>query len=67
MKKFLILGCVIVSMCLFSGCDSGTGERMKTGEEIAIDQAKKAQDTIDQSNSSVEELQEQTDIIDEEY
>lgn len=67
MKKLIILGCVIMGICLISGCDSGTGERMKTGEEIAIDQAEKAQDAVDQNNSSVEELQEQTDILDGEY
>lgn len=67
MKKFIVLGCFIVGMCLLSGCNGGTNERMKTGEEIAADQAEKAQDAVDQNNSSVEEFNEQTDLIDGEY
>ena len=40
---------------------------MKTGEEIANEQYQKAQDLINENNSSVQDLEDQSDMIDEEY
>ena len=67
MRKLLLFGCIVMGMCLFAGCNSGTEERMKTGEEIANEQYQKAQDLINENNSSVQDLEDQSDIIDEEY
>lgn len=66
-KKIVVLGGLGLGMCFLAGCgNEGTKERLKTGEEIAVEQKEKAEDAVEQSNSAVEDFQQQADSIGEE-
>ncbi|MBR1866035.1 MAG: hypothetical protein IJ801_05975 [Lachnospiraceae bacterium] len=58
-SAFLILG-------ILSGCgDSGTEERIKTGEERALELKKEAQEVVDQINDNTDNLTQDADQIEE--
>lgn len=66
LKLGIALGCMMLGVCCLFGCgNSGTEERIKTGEEIAVEQKQKAEDAVDKANESVMELQQQADEIDD--
>ncbi|MDE6433837.1 MAG: hypothetical protein K2L07_06360 [Lachnospiraceae bacterium] len=66
-KKIVVLAGMGFGMCFFAGCgNEGTEGRLKTGEEIAVEQKERAEDAVEQSNSAVEEFQQQADSIGEE-
>lgn len=67
MRKYLLAGCMMIGMCFLAGCgNEGTKERIRTGEEIAVEQREKAEEAVEQSNSAVENFQQQADEIEEE-
>lgn len=63
-RKIVVLAGMGFGMCFLAGCgNEGTKERLKTGEEIAVEQKEKAEDAVEQSNSAVEDFQQQADSI----
>ncbi|MDO5155735.1 MAG: hypothetical protein Q4D51_07200 [Eubacteriales bacterium] len=66
MKKRLMLASMMVIAMVLVGCgNKGTEEHIKTGEQIAVEQAAKAEEVVDQNNEAVKNLQQETDAIDE--
>lgn len=67
MKKRLLAVCVVCGICILTGCGNEKAQgRIKTGEEIAVEQKENAEQAVEQNNAAVEEMQEQADSIDAE-
>lgn len=64
MKKLGL--CIMISliMCTVVGCGNGE-ERIKTAEEIAIEQKEKAEDAVDAVNEQTKQLEESASQIEE--
>lgn len=67
MKKIYLCAMLIGIMCVAAGCgNSGTEQRLKTGEEQALEQKEKAEDAVDAVNEQTNQLNQDAQSIDEE-
>lgn len=67
LKTVCMLGCLALAACFMSGCgNSGTKERLKTGEERALEAKEDAQEAVDQMNEDTMKIQQNEDRIEEE-
>lgn len=67
MKKACMLGCLIFAACFMAGCgNSGTKERLKTGEERALELKEDAQEVVDQMNEDTMNIHRNDSSIEEE-
>ena len=67
MKKIGIISCLVFAVCFMTGCgNDGTEERLKTGEERALELSKDAQNAVDQVDEDTMNLQENEKSIEEE-
>lgn len=67
MKKICL--CIMCAAILYisAGCgNSGTEQRLKTGEEQALEQKEKAEDAVDAVNEQTNQLNQDAQSIDEE-
>lgn len=62
-----MLGCLALVVCFAAGCgNNGTKERIKTGEERALELKEDAQDAVDQMNEDTMNIQRNENSIEEE-
>lgn len=67
MKKVCMLSCLVFAVCFMAGCgNNGTKERLKTGEERALELKKDAQEVVDQMNEDTMNIQQNENSIEEE-
>lgn len=67
MKRICLCAMLAVILCFVSSCgNSGTEERLKTGEEQALEQKEKAEDAVDAVNEQTNQLNQNAQSIDEE-
>lgn len=65
MKKLGLCVILSVMMCLAVGCGNKQEERIKSAEEIAIEQKHKAEDAVDDLNEQTKQLEESANQIEE--
>lgn len=66
-KRVCMTGCLVFALCFMAGCgNSGTEERIKTGEERALELKEDAQDAVDKVNEDTMNLQQNEKSIEEE-
>lgn len=65
MKKLGLCIMLSVVMCMAVGCGNKQEERIKTAEEIAIEQKDKAEDAVDAVNEQTKQLEESASQIEE--
>lgn len=67
MKSTRIVFTICLLVVVLGGCgNKGTKERLKTGEEIAVEQKEKAEEAVDAVNEQVNQLNQQASQLDEE-
>lgn len=67
LKMVCMLSCLTLAVCFMAGCgNSGTKERLKTGEERALEAKKDAQEAVDQMNEDTMKIQQNEERIEEE-
>lgn len=67
LKTVCMLSCLALAVCFMSGCgNSGTKERLKTGEERALEAKEDAQEAVDQMNEDTMKIQQNEERIEEE-
>ena len=67
MRKLLLYVMLIVVMCFTAGCgENGTEERLKTGEERALELKDTAEDAVEDMNENTLKIEETANQIEEE-
>lgn len=65
MKKLGLCVMLALVMCMAAGCGNNQEERIKSAEEIAIEQKQKAEDVVDDLNEQTKQFEQSVQQLEE--